>query len=159
MHTVVIIEQDAMLGALYELELSEEGYTVILAKTAAHALHMAEFQSVDLVITDICDYDQEAAGTENGIIRGVYAPVIINTGYHSRMVRGFLSNRVSHVLKSSNLTKLKAKIKIMLAGKEHNTIQKNVAYAPADRRLPDRAGQSSSFFLPAEHCMPEYCHG
>jgi DNA-binding response OmpR family regulator len=158
--TVVIVEHDTMLGALYELELSEEGYAVIVAKTAAQALQLIELQSVDIIITDISGRDQEAATAENRLIRGVYVPVIINTGYTSRTVRGFLSTRVGHVLKSSNLAKLKAKIKIMLAGGAHSRAEKTGAYTPADGPVPESAGPPcNSFFLPAEHCRPEYCHG
>lgn len=148
-----------MLGALYELELSEEGYTVILVKTVVQALEIVTSRPVDLIVTAMSGCDQEADAAEKNLIHGVNVPVIINTGYHLRMVRDYLSVRVAHVLKSSNLTELKEKIKILLAEREPTRTKKIGTYVPAGSRLPDRAGQNNNVVLTAEHCRPEYVHG
>lgn len=158
MHTVLIVEQEAMLGALYELELSEEGYTVILAKTAVQALQIVESRPVDLIVTDISGCDQEADAAEKCLMHGVNVPVIINTGYHLSMIRGHLSTRIAHVLKSSNLAMLKQKIKFMLGGRAHNTAEKTGPFTQLKDRQIQQA-QCSSFFLSGDSGRIECCHG
>jgi DNA-binding response OmpR family regulator len=143
--TVVIVEHEKMLGALYELELSDEGYAVILAETAVQALKILRARSADLVVTDMSGADREAATPENRLIQRVRVPVIINTAYHECAVQGFLSNRVAHVFKSSNMLALKEKIKVMLA--------RSVRTTAAQKRSASRTS-----FPPAEPCSPGYCH-
>jgi DNA-binding response OmpR family regulator len=146
--TVLIVEQETMLGALYELELSEEGYTVILAKTAVHAFEIVTSRPVDLIVTAMSGCVQDADEAMKNLIHGVNIPVILNTGYHLDMIRGYVSKRIAYVLKSSNLAMLKEKIKIMLAGREHTTAEKTGPPA-ALTAGPQRQQEHGSSFFPA----------
>lgn len=140
MCTVLIVEKETMLGALYELELSEEGYTVILAKTAVQALEIVASRPVDLIVTAISGCVQEADAAVKNLIHGVNIPVILNTGYHVHMIQDYVSNRIAYVLKSSNLAMLKEKIKIMLAGRKHTTAWEKRSACSSDIRAPDTRG-------------------
>jgi DNA-binding response OmpR family regulator len=159
MPTVLVVEQATMLGALYELELSEEGYTVILAQTVVQALKIVESRPVDLIVADISGCDQEADAAEKSLIYGVNVPVIINTGYHVRMISGHLSTRIAHILKSSNLAVLKQKIKIMLAWRAHNGVEKTVPLAPLKSGRKILLAKGNNIFLAGETGRLECGHG
>jgi DNA-binding response OmpR family regulator len=120
MKTVIVVEPETRLAALYELELSEAGYSVITVKTAAQALDMLSLRPADLIVTDIGVYNGEATAPESSLFRVLNIPVVINTGYRAGMIRELLSPRVAHVLKSSNIETLKETIHAMLARGEHS---------------------------------------
>jgi DNA-binding response OmpR family regulator len=113
--TIIIVESDPLLRHLYELELSEEGYDIIPATTGSEALQILEMKAADLVITDIEKWDEGAAWQLSSLFHRLDCPVIINTGYPSELMGGVLIKKAAHVLKSSDMTKLKSQIKIMLA--------------------------------------------
>lgn len=147
-----------MLGALYKLELSEEGYTVILAKTAVQALEIATSRPIDLIVTAMSGCVQDADAAVKNLISGVNIPVILNTGYHFHMIQGYVSNRIVHVLKSSNLAMLKEKIKIMLAQREHAAAgKKDPPAVPASGPRIQQA-HGNSFFRAAEPGRFECSH-
>ena len=51
--TVLIIEDDTVLGKMYEQKLSSEGYNVLMAYDGEGGLEIAKKQDIDLVLTDI----------------------------------------------------------------------------------------------------------
>jgi len=54
MATVLVVEDEVLIRELVAEELEEAGFTVIVAKHAAHAISLLEFrQDIHLVFTDI----------------------------------------------------------------------------------------------------------
>jgi DNA-binding NtrC family response regulator len=113
--TIIIVESDPLLRQLYELELSEEGYDIIAATTGSEALQILEIKTADLLITDIEKWDDGAAGQLSSLFYRLDCPVIINTGYPPELMGAVRLKKAAHVLKSSDMAKLKSQIKVMLA--------------------------------------------
>ena len=119
MAKILIVEDDEAQRFLYEEELQEEGYEVVLAKNGLEALKCLEESTFDLIVLDV--RMPEMNGTEVlGKISSRYKeiPVIIHTAYPeyrnqfiSLMVDGF-------VLKSADLSLLKSTIRGLLEKKK-----------------------------------------
>ena len=83
MATVLVVEDEVLIRELVAEELEEAGFTVIVAKHAAHAISLLEFrQDIHLVFTDI-DMPGSMDGLKLGAaVRDRWPPVhiIITTG-------------------------------------------------------------------------------
>jgi len=108
---ILLVEDDEGIRLLYQQELEEEGYEVLLAKNGKEAIECLQQERPDLIILDIVMPVMdgiEALGRIVGRERRV--PIILNTSYpHYR--QDFLSWAAdAYVTKSDDLTELKAKI-------------------------------------------------
>jgi two-component system, response regulator, stage 0 sporulation protein F len=112
MKTILVVDDDEAIRTLLQEELEEEGYQVMIATNARDALKLVESEALDLVILDICMPGMdglEALPRILGIKEGL--PVILNTAY-SQYQESFMSWAAdAYVVKSSDLTELKEKIK------------------------------------------------
>lgn len=111
----MLVEDDEGIRLLYQQELEEEGYEVLLAKNGKEAIECLQQERPDLIILDIVMPVMdgiEALGRIVGRERRV--PIILNTSYpHYR--QDFLSWAAdAYVTKSDDLTELKAKIRELL---------------------------------------------
>ena len=115
MKTILVVDDDEPIRILLTEELKEEGYRVITASNARDALKLVENESLDLVILDIRMPGMdglEALPRSLGIKEGL--PVILNTAY-SQYKESFMSWAAdAYVIKSSDLTELKAKVKELI---------------------------------------------
>ncbi len=112
MGTILLIERDDDQRLLYEREFKEEGYNVILAKTAREALCALKTAAPDVIVLDIMVPDMDGSellGRLISVERTV--PVIIHTDYRSFMYRFMSSAAEAFVLKSTDLTELKNRIR------------------------------------------------
>ena len=115
MKTILVVEDDPHQGVLYEQELTDEGYRVLRAMDGREAIMMAAAHRPDCVVLDInlpvmngLDALSRILDAQPGL------PVIINTAYASYQ-NSFMSWAAdAFVLKSSNLTELKMRIKALL---------------------------------------------
>ena len=112
MKTILVVDDDEAIRTLLQEELEDEGYKVLIATNARDALKMVASEAMDLVILDIrmpgLD-GLEALPRILGIKEGL--PVIMNTAY-SQYQDSFMSWAAdAYVVKSSDLTELKEKIK------------------------------------------------
>ena len=116
MKTILVVDDDDAIRMLIELELAEEGYRVLSASNAQDALKMVETEDLDLVILDIRMPGMdglEALPRMLGLKEGL--KVILNTAY-SQYQESFMSWAAdAYVIKSSDLTELKAKVKELLS--------------------------------------------
>ncbi len=117
MKTILVVDDDEAIRTLLQEELEEEGYKVITATNARDALKMVEADpSLDLVILDIRMPGMdglEALPRILGLKEGL--PVILNTAY-TQYQESFMSWAAdAYVVKSSDLTELKAKVKELVA--------------------------------------------
>ncbi len=116
MKTILVVDDDEAIRTLLQEELEEEGYKVIIATNARDALKIVEKDPLDLVILDIRMPGMdglEALPRILGLKEGL--PVILNTAY-TQYQESFMSWAAdAYVVKSSDLTELKEKIKELVS--------------------------------------------
>lgn len=115
MEKVLCVDDDLSLLRLYQDELSEEGYKVILAKDGKEALAKFEKEKPQVVVMDIrmpVMDGIEALTAMMGEDRQV--PVILNTAYPQYRDNFMTWGAEAYVIKSSDLTELKQKIREVL---------------------------------------------
>lgn len=112
---ILIVEDDEGIRLLYQQELEEEGYKVLLAKNGKEAIERLEQERPDLIVLDIVMPVMdgiEALGRIVGRERKI--PIILNTSYPDYR-QEFLSWAAdAYVTKSDDLTELKDKIRELL---------------------------------------------
>jgi two-component system, response regulator, stage 0 sporulation protein F len=112
MKTILVVDDDEAIRTLLQEELEDEGYKVLIATNARDALKMVAAEALDLVILDIRMPGMdglEALPRILGIKEGL--PVIMNTAY-SQYQDSFMSWAAdAYVVKSSDLTELKEKVR------------------------------------------------
>ncbi len=115
MEKVLCVDDDPSLLSLYQLELSDEGYEVILARDGKEALMKIEEESPDLVVLDICMSVMDGIETLSAMLgKKRHIPVILNTAYPQYQENFMTWGAEAYVLKSSDLTELKQKIREIL---------------------------------------------
>jgi DNA-binding response OmpR family regulator len=115
MKTILVVEDDPNQGLLYEQELMDEGYRVLRAMDGREAIKVVEEHRPDCVVLDInlpvmngLDALSKILDAQPGL------PVIINTAYASYQDNFMSWAADAFVVKSSNLTELKSRIKASL---------------------------------------------
>ena len=115
MKTILVVDDDDAIRTLLKDELVDEGYEVMTAANARDALKMVQEEALDLVILDIRMPGMdglEALPRILGLKEGL--PVILNTAY-TQYQESFMSWAAdAYVVKSSDLSELKEKIKELL---------------------------------------------
>ncbi len=115
MKTILVADDEEAIRDLISEELTDEGYRVLTASNARDALKMVETEPLDLVILDIRMPGMdglEALPRILGMKEGL--PVILNTAY-SQYKESFMSWAAdAYVVKSSDLSELKQKIKELI---------------------------------------------
>ena len=113
--TILVVDDERNIRLLYEKELREEGYDVVLAADAREALGVIEKRKMDLVVLDIKMPGMDGIEALGQILaKNSAIPVILNSAYSSYK-DSFLSwSADAYVIKSSDLTELKAKIRSLL---------------------------------------------
>ena len=118
MTKLLVVEDEKNLRSLYESELREEGYEVVLAFDGQEALAVLDRENPDLIVLDIRMPGLDGLETMVRMLsRDNKLPVILNTAY-SAYRDSFLSwSADAYVIKSSDLTELKGKIREVLAAR------------------------------------------
>ena len=115
MQTILVVDDDDPIRRLIELELKDDGYQVLTASNAQDALKLVQAEPLDLVILDIRMPGMdglEALPRILGLKEGL--KVILNTAY-SQYQESFMSWAAdAYIIKSADLTELKAKVKELL---------------------------------------------
>ena len=116
---ILLIDDEENILMLYEHELLDEGYQVLLANNAREGIEKLKRESIDLVILDIrmpAMDGLEALGKILGLKKEI--PIILNTAY-SNYKDDFMSWAAdAYVVKSSDLTQLKTTIRDVLNKKK-----------------------------------------
>ena len=127
MKKIFIVDDEEWARVLYADELSEEGYEVISSEDGSEITKMTDKEKPDLIVLDV------RLREHNGLdllqdIRNRYSslPVIICTGYPAFKSDLKSTASVYSVVKSSDLTELKLKIKAALGDQ-----REPIAPAPA----------------------------
>ena len=120
-HRILIVEDEVNQGLMYEQELTDEGYVVDVANSGKSALEMVDKTAYDLVVMDIGMPEMDGLETLGRMLgRDNKLPVILNTAYPSYKDNFMSWAADAYVIKSSDLTELKEKIRESLNREENN---------------------------------------
>ena len=118
MATLLIVDDEVHQRMLYQEELSEEGYEIMLASNGREAIEKIVEVPPDLIVLDIrmpVMDGLEALGKIIGKERNI--PVIIHSAYSSYKDDFMSWAADDFVVKSADLTELKRKIRTLLQRK------------------------------------------
>ncbi|MDP3040744.1 MAG: response regulator [Deltaproteobacteria bacterium] len=115
MEKILCVDDDPSLLRLYQDELSEEGYKVILAKDGQEALSKLAKEKPQVVILDIRMPVMDGIRTLTAMLgKDRQIPVILNTAFPQYRENFMTWGAEAYVIKSSDLTELKQKIREIL---------------------------------------------
>lgn len=115
MTKLLVVDDEKNIRRLYESELKREGYEVVTAESAEEALKVIDTKAPDLVVLDIRLDGMDGIDCLRTIMeKRRDLPVILNSAY-STYKQDFASWMAdAYVVKSSDLTELKEKIREVL---------------------------------------------
>lgn len=114
---IMVVDDEKNILKLYKAELEDEGYTVVTANSGREALDIYEYEEPDIVTLDIMMPEMDGIQVLRQIKQKTpEIPIIMLTAYD---YRDDFSVWVSdaYVVKSSDLTQLKATIRQILEKK------------------------------------------
>jgi len=115
MTKILLVEDDTNQATLYQQELEADGYEVILATDGREAVQIADDAKPDLVVMDISMPGMDGIEAMGKILsEHNKLPVILNTAYASYKDNFLSWSADAYVIKSSDLTELKATIERLL---------------------------------------------
>lgn len=115
---VLIVEDDPNQRALYEEELSDEGYEILTAGDGREALQVAQDQTPDLVVMDVNMPKLDGLDTLSRLLEiDRRVPVIIHTAYASYRDSFASWSADAYIVKNSDLSELKDTVKRLLAAR------------------------------------------
>lgn len=108
---ILIVDDDLHIQRLYQEELREEGYNVVIARTGKEALDLFEKENPDIVTLDILMPDIDGIS----LLRKMKEqrpkiPIIMSTAYDYRDDFAVWASE-AYIVKSADLTELKKTIK------------------------------------------------
>ncbi len=114
---ILVVDDEKNILKLYKAELEDEGYTVVTANSGREALEIYEQEKPDLITLDIMMPEMDGIQVLRQIKqKAPDIPIIMLTAYDYRDdFSVWVSD--SYVVKSSDLTTLKAAIKQVLEKK------------------------------------------
>jgi len=113
---ILVVDDEINQGLLYEQELTDDGYNVDVANSGAKALELVKNTPYDLVVLDIGMPEMDGLEALGQMLcMDNRLPVILNTAYPSYKDNFMSWAADAYVVKSSDLTELKTKIKESLA--------------------------------------------
>jgi DNA-binding response OmpR family regulator len=112
-----VVEDESHLLELYQKELEDEGFKVITATDGKQAIVLTKKALPDLVVLDIKINPAYGGGLE--VLKEIKTfdnkiPVILNSGYTTFKADFSTWLADAYVIKSSNLSELKRRIKELL---------------------------------------------
>lgn len=129
MKTILIVENDKNQLLLYEYELSLEGYNIITAKDGYEALKKVKEHFPDLIMMDIILPRMDGVELMGRILsERKNIPIIINTAYEGYKDNFMMWPADAYIIKSSDLSELKNKVKGLLGKMNCRTAQKSGQY-------------------------------
>ncbi len=126
MEKVMVVDDDEGIRCLYEQVLTDEGYKVILACDGLEAVEIFKNIKPDIVVLDIRMPGMDGIELLGKVLdMDRKLPVIINSAY-SMYKNNFLTWMAdAYVIKSSDLTELKLKIRELLEAKKKKNTESN----------------------------------
>ncbi len=118
MSRILVVDDESSIRLLYSHELADEGYEVITAATAGEAVEKLHKEEFDLILLDIKLKNESGLDLLQRIVKERHnLPVILCTAYscYKDDFSAWLAD--GYVVKSSDLTELKAEIRRVLEKK------------------------------------------
>lgn len=116
MPKLLVVEDNENLRELYKEELTEEGYSVSVVDNGHAALDLLDVYHPDLVVLDISMPEMDGVQTMHEILhKHRVIPIILNTAFPQYRDAYATWPANAYVVKSGDLTELKAKIREQLA--------------------------------------------
>lgn len=115
MAKLLVVDDEANIRLLYAQELSDEGYEVVTAASAAEAVEQLAGNNFDLVVLDIKLKNESGIELLQQIVKERHElPVILSTAFscYKDDFSAWLAD--GYVVKSSDLQELKTEIKRVL---------------------------------------------
>jgi DNA-binding response OmpR family regulator len=126
MTTILLVEDDKNQSLLYEHELRYEGYEIVTAADGKEALEKVQEQIPDIIIMDIIMPKMGGIETMGRILsKHKEIPIIIYTAYSSYKDNFMSWMADAYIIKSSDLTELKNKIKEVITNKRQRLQSEN----------------------------------
>ena len=118
MAKILLVEDDPNQLLLYEEELKSAGYEVVTARDGREALEMAGKARPDLVVMDISMPGMDGIESMSRMLSQDHKlPIILNTAYATYKENFRAWSADAYVVKSSDLTELKATIQRVLGAR------------------------------------------
>jgi DNA-binding response OmpR family regulator len=115
MPKILIVDDEEGIRMLYSMELQDEGYEVLTLADGKELLQVVESESPDCIVLDIKMREYNGLDLLQQIRKQHYdLPVILNSAYSSFKVDLKAVAADYYVVKSSDLSELKEKLKIAL---------------------------------------------
>lgn len=116
---VLLVDDDPNQRALYEEELSDEGYEILTAEDGRQALQLAQDTPPDIIVMDVNMPKMDGLDTMARFLEiDRHIPVIIHTAYASYRESFASWSADAYIVKNSDLSELKATVKRLLASRE-----------------------------------------
>ena len=117
MSRILVVDDDAHILKLYQVELEEEGHEVVTAGTGKEAIETFEKEDFDLVTLDILMPDIDGIS----LLRRMKElkprlPIIMSTAYDYRDDFAVWASE-AYIVKSADLTEMKNMVRKLLAKK------------------------------------------
>lgn len=118
MAKLLIVDDEENIREFYREELAEEGYDIIVAANGKEAIQRIQKDMPDLVVLDVRMPEMDGIEALGKMIaRYKDLPVILNTAYFSYRDDFRTWAAEGYIVKSSDLSELKAKIQEVLEKK------------------------------------------
>lgn len=115
MAKILVVDDEEGIRMLYSMELEDEGYEVVTLSEGKDLLKIVKKEAPDCIVLDIKMKEYSGLDLLQEIRKKHYdLPVILNSAYSSFKVDVKSVAADYYVVKSSDLTELKDKIKIAL---------------------------------------------
>ncbi len=118
MATILVVDDEKNIRTLYKQELEKEGYSVLVAEDAERGMEILDREKIDLVILDIrMPGIHGIDALEKMIVKKRDLSVLINTAYGEYKDDFLTWLAEDYIIKSSDLTQLKEKVRQVLTKK------------------------------------------
>jgi len=115
MSRILIVEDEPNLRLLYRKDLEQDGYQVDVAADASEGMRLLETSRPDLVVLDIRMPGMDGLDAMGRMLgKFPQLPVILNTAYSSYKDNFLSWSADAYVIKSSDTTELRQKIREIL---------------------------------------------
>lgn len=115
MAKILIVDDEEGIRMLYSMELQDEGYDVITLPDGKDLLEVVDRERPDCIVLDIKMREYSGLDLLQQLRKKYYdLPVILNSAYSSFKVDLKAVAADYYVVKSSDLTELKEKLKVAL---------------------------------------------
>ena len=112
---ILLVEDDINQRALFQEELTDEGYNVVIASDGREALSLAAQHKPDLVVMDVNMPVMDGLDTMSRLLEvDRKVPVVIHTAYASYRESFASWSADAYIVKSSDLSELKKTVRDLL---------------------------------------------